>query len=110
MVQRAVSVDLDWSSSLDTPVMYANELQIHSFRDEFILAIGQFDIPSDVPDENGVPSIPVRVVAKIALTPTRFRAFADAMSRIADTIGDQPDDTGPMTAVSPAGESPEGEN
>lgn len=83
---QGIRLTLDWRIADDFPISYANEFMVQRIRDEFILTIGQLAPPALVtPTREEIEALPKkispRVVARIAVAPSRIRALIGLLQR-----------------------------
>ena len=76
---QSVAVPLVYVGAEDVPIMYANHYVIQHQQDEFILTVGQVSPPILIGDEaeqreqaERLSYVPVKVVARLALTRARL--------------------------------------
>lgn len=96
---EVVAIPIAWIGLDDAQIAYANQIILQmgapDHPDEFIITFGQLHPPVLVgaPEENraqlqSLPYVPVRVVAKIALTETRLRELFGVIERVLKNYGD----------------------
>lgn len=82
---QALAIPLEWGSGEDIPTLYANQLIItHSGGKEFYLVFGEAVLPLqtllNLGKENLPKSVPVKPLAKIAVSPQTMIEFANLIN------------------------------
>lgn len=81
-----IEIPFLWLGTEDAPILFSNMQIVQHEDQEFILTFGQFVPPLAVgsPEEveehvRRIPHVPVKTIARIAMTPPRFEAFMQAL-------------------------------
>ena len=76
---ESVELPLFFVGAEDTPILFANLMVVQQQHKEFILTFGQFTPPlvlgttaEQVEQAKSMPYVPVKVVARIGMTPERM--------------------------------------
>src|SRR5215210_6526288 len=84
-----ISIPLAYIGAEDVPILYANNFVLQFERDEFVLVIAQHTMPiilhgTDEEKREAVrkiPYVPVKVVARVAMSRARTRELRDLLDR-----------------------------
>ena len=97
-----VRIPLEWSSSADTPIVYANQVMVSHAGPEFFLVFGVVlppDSPDQIPDSLTIEP-QVRVVVAREAMPAIVQALADNWQRFRANVARQQ-----QPAALPSGET-----
>lgn len=102
-----VRIPLEWSSSADTPIVYANQVMVSHAGPEFFLVFGVVlppDSPDQIPDSLTIEP-QVRVVVAREAMPAIVQALADNWQRFRVNVARQQQ---PAALASAGGEAHDG--
>lgn len=85
--QPKQAVKLEWEGIEDLPTVYANHIVVtHASGDEFYLVFGEAAPPTAFIQRQTIDRVPIRPVAKIAVSPGSMLRIAQAISQNAQTF------------------------
>jgi hypothetical protein len=85
-VAQSFRLRVDWRVADGYPISYANEFMLQTFRDEFVITLGQLALPAIVnPTPEEVEALPKTispvVVARVAVTPGSLKRLIELLQR-----------------------------
>lgn len=77
-----IQIQLEWQSADALPTIHSNQASVsHAGMQDFYIIFGEAHAPTDAAPTDGPRKVPIRAVAKIAMSPASMLNFAQAVAK-----------------------------